>query len=873
MRNLGRSIASFALVVWCGCEGPRGPAGPVGATGTPGDAGPAGPAGGPGEAGPPGPIADAAPNVDAFVPPLTCDVPAGSTLGLVATIAISSPPNGSFFVAGDRAKLTIKLTDRCGRPLQPSQVTTANLYVWGPRDPMQTRTASTLMNASTNRAATDRQHHFVNLIKPSYADPSQSNLSVAADGTVTYTLAAVSNEAAGTYSAAIWAKNNGDVDQQFTRVDFQIGNATVENLATGTDAQSKCLACHQAQSGVVYMAHIHTSSFAPAGNKSLDQNPIANCKACHNLDGYSLNPIVRKGHGVHRGEHMLQAGVAHPEYGLGKDTTLTQYTNVEYPALPDHEKECTTCHVDDRWKSAPSMLACGTCHDNVFFDTGAISPARVLGKPAGVSCTQDADCSVMGGYLNTCNTSTGNCERKTHPAPITDGQCLICHGDTGIVPIAAAHEVYQRTRIRGLKIVNATFTNNNGSTSFKPGDVGKLKFQLVDKNGTLVGDLKGNLNLSPSVLVSGPTDDRQRLLVPSSTSIRAALTAPDGQGYYTYTLAALPSKEMLPLNTPEPPPLPLPLPSPQPSPTPTPQPTPLPPNPTPPLDRLAPSGTYTVWLWVSETLKVGNAQFRDVANFSFDFPFNTSGPAQSRQVITATACNACHVRIQAHGGGRADIPENCSMCHTPGAVDRTVNARSSTACNTDSDCAGNAAGYEFCAYVGGSPQNQCVLAIDPTPGQTIDFAPMVHEIHFGRLLEGYAQRNNLVAPSKLSIVGFSNSVNDFSDYLLPQDVRNCTTCHRDAGGTCSSTKPCGIGQSCQGGTCVNVAWLNPSARACISCHDADDATAHAAINTWQSPDGPVESCTVCHGDGAEFSVDKVHNVWMPFVSPYAREAN
>jgi hypothetical protein len=46
----------------------------------------------------------------------------------------------------------------------------------------------------------------------------------------------------------------------------------------------------------------------------------------------------------------------------------------------------------------------------------------------------------------------------------------------------------------------------------------------------------------------------------------------------------------------------------------------------------------------------------------------------------------------------------------------------------------------------------------------------------------------------------------------------------------------------------------PTAAACLGCHDSQAAAAHAFVMT--APFG--ESCATCHGPDAEFSVDKVH---------------
>jgi hypothetical protein len=302
--------------------------------------------------------------------------------------------------------------------------------------------------------------------------------------------------------------------------------------------------------------------------------------------------------------------------------------------------------------------------------------------------------------------------------------------------------------------------------------------------------------------------------------------------------------------------LPLPLPSPLPSPL---------PGPTPPPARATTPGTYTVWLWIFDTLTVNGSSFRVTANAVQDFQLGAAGPVRPRQVITTAACNACHVDIQAHGGSRAGDATVCSNCHTAGSVDRTVGSKG-LSCTSDASCPGNAAGWEACDTV----SKKCVVAVDPTPNQSIDFSVMVHNLHFARLREGYAERNNVNA-GKLQYVGFNNGLNDFSDGLLPQDVRNCTKCHADTGAVCSASAPCGIGQECRSGKCVNRAWVQPSARVCLSCHDTADANGHAALNTWQSSSGPVETCGVCHGESGEFAVEKVHDVWSPFVPPYARE--
>jgi OmcA/MtrC family decaheme c-type cytochrome len=816
------------LFLLAACEGPAGVAGPVGPEGP---SGAAGEAGVPGDAGAPG-----APGAAGCT-----GLSSGQTAGLNASLSITPPANGQFYATGERPVVTIRFTNSCGA-ITVAELGTAELLLSGPRDGALTRTASKLLNCVTDRTAPDHQHHLINLRAPKFADPTQNNLSQAADGTLTFTLGAISDEPAGTYTLGVWAKSSDEKDQILPSLELQIGTAQREEYASGPSAQSSCYACHLGTlSGKSYEAHIFPG-YSPLGNWALDQTPIANCKLCHNLDGYSANPAVRKVHGVHRGGNLTSPGVAHPEYGLGTDATLAEFTNVQFPSMPGAELDCTKCHADDRWKTSPSRLACGTCHDNLFFDTGTLNPPRSFGPPSSGPCTSDASCAAFG-YLVTCDLPSGSCMRKTHPIQSDDAQCSTCHtaDASGLVAIPTVHAILQRTASRGLQMTRATLSGGSASGgAFQVGDTIVVKFQLSDAAGNIVSDLATNAKLSGTVIVGGPTDDRQRILGPISMKSSGALSFDATTKLYTYMLpSAIVAQALAPLNT------------------------------TAPYSRANPPGTYTVWAYVNESVAGGAA--RDAANAVIDFALGAGQSIAPRQVIIADACNGCHVRVQAHGGSRQLRADACSLCHTRGAVDRTIGSKG-MACTAAAQCPGNAAGWEDCKDTNGdSVLDTCVVTVDPTPGQPIDFSILIHDIHYARLRGGYAERNNNPNPGDLSLLGYLNTLDDMSDALFPQDIRNCTKCHADAGGSCSSSSPCGVGQSCVGGTCVNRAWLAPSARVCTSCHDDASTFGHAALMTWTDASGnQVETCETCHGDGAAFAVDAVHQIKNPYVPPYAR---
>ncbi len=100
----------------------------------------------------------------------------------------------------------------------------------------------------------------------------------------------------------------------------------------------------------------------------------------------------------------------------------------------------------------------------------------------------------------------------------------------------------------------------------------------------------------------------------------------------------------------------------------------------------------------------------------------------------------------------------------------------------------------------------------------------VHGIHYGSSLN-----------YPLATVDYSNGdpvVGRNWDITLPQDVRNCETCHTD---TTSGT------------------WATRPARLpCSGCHDSDAATGHMRIQTYDpTPTAPwsgdeIESCQTCH---------------------------
>ncbi len=355
----------------------------------------------------------------------------------LVTLGVSAPANGPHFVAGEKATVTVTLPAGLSR----DDFSRLNLYLYGPQETNQTVTAVKLLNASSDRAA--RPHHYIDLV----TDPA-----VGVNGNVLiYNLQAVSDEKPGTYTASLWAVAKSDpLDQAMLLQDLQIGTDAVETQIVDKD---KCAQCHLgADNGQFYFHHVDPSSSGSPGNPSLESWPVRTCKSCHNTEGYAAyrdpadssvripDPIVHRVHGVHKGAGLENPRNNDPATGIFRD-----YIHVEFPA---DIKNCTYCHVDDRWKTMPSRLACGACHDNIWFGTLASIPATAEAHPGG--------------------------------AQFNDTGCSFCHpaNTGGIMPVAVAHKIDRSTEFA----VELSMTPPVNGTHYVAGELPQISVILKNRS-------------------------------------------------------------------------------------------------------------------------------------------------------------------------------------------------------------------------------------------------------------------------------------------------------------------------------------------------------------------------------------------------------
>jgi len=179
----------------------------------------------------------------------------------------------------------------------------------------------------------------------------------------------------------------------------------------------------------------------------------------------------------------------------------------------------------------------------------------------------------------------------------------------------------------------------------------------------------------------------------------------------------------------------------------------------------------------------------------FDFVPNGSKPTP-RDVVRTPDCYACHGSaatatgsngLAEHGGSRRDV-EVCIICHQP-------------------------------------------QTSDPNTGNTLDMKVFIHSLHMGSSLP------SVQAGTPYQIIGFQNSVNDFSTVVYPADVRRCQTCHNPNNGAAQTNN-----------------WLtNPTAQACGGCHN--DVNFASGANHAGGPQPDNSECANCHIPQGELDFD------------------
>ena len=338
------------------------------------------------------------------------------------------------------------------------------------------------------------------------------------------------------------------------------------------------------------------------------------CVACHNpgtTDPDSLNTVDFKVmvHKIHQGEDLTML----PYEIWGFHDTLHDYSDVVFP---QDIRNCQNCHNAanpntpdaSNWYTVPTAEACGSCHDDVNFQTGA-------------------------------NHAAG---------PATNDVCALCHASTSL----PALEV-RATHLIPIKALTGQYKFNIlGITSGTPGNAPVATFSITDPtnlggandpdglgerydlSGTPIADeplARSNLRMTVAWDTEDYTNEgngedeaqpARTSIVNSTTDALAAGIVDNGDRSYTVTLSTVAASA-------------------------------------------TGSGAVTFEGHPNDAT-LGNIPVTSAVEY---FPITDATAQARRSVVDINGCDRCHDQLSLHGSNRVNNDQVCVTCHNPNATD------------------------------------------------------------------------------------------------------------------------------------------------------------------------------------------------------------
>ncbi len=698
---------------------------------------------------------------------------------------------------------------------------------------------------------------------------------------------------------------------------------TTNDLTRNVVANANCENCHRTLGGVPGLSGAEDASAFHSGSR----NNVQYCVVCHTdqrrygtveatvtaatattpatftsstsvVDGRAVGNLPNYIHKIHAGPLLSKQ-----KYNYGGLT----FADTTYP---QDIRNCTSCHAGtsanvparitkttngDNWKTNPSALACGSCHDGINFATG--TGVTLRDAAAGLTAT-----NINGSGI-------------AHPAgPLSDdSQCTLCHKSNGSFPqadIDISHLPVTPPSSSNSLALGGTNANTNAAWIASGSSVGRLPagaiavtydiksvsrntsqqpvmvFRMLQNctNPDVTKCTATNLNDPLTSTPNPATGDRELwndfmgapsvyfvFAVPQDNvtapadfnastnawlkgiwnkrSTAGTLTGPDPSGYYTVTLTTvtIPDNAVMltggmgysySLTSS------LPLTQTNVAGYPTTVPTVVP----------APSGTDSKF-YRSGGLIVIAPNVQKVA----------AGYTARRPIVEDARCNNCHQELGTftedafHAGQRND-GTTCAWCHNPN------------------------------------------LATNQNTGWNADSTHFVHAIHASaKRVNKYTWHATLKAGKSVGSTD-AGDYDGFWDVTYPGILNDCTTCHAsgtfDYSATTSAAaldnrlfrtaaksvmvtnlptapwvtpgKDYGPGFSFSATTGVTIQGdpknlvMSPTVTVCSACHDTADAITHFKVNQGAYYDprtaitGTNETCLICHAKGRIADIAVMH---------------
>lgn len=316
---------------------------------------------------------------------------------------------------------------------------------------------------------------------------------------------------------------------------------------------------------------------------------VEQCVLCH-ADTNAIDPDTGNSvdfsvmiHKIHMGSTLPSVVGGTPYQIIGFQQAVHDFGEVVYPG---ELTSCDACHTGsqgDRWSTHLSAKSCGSCHDRTYFEAGTV--------PVGWTA------------------HTGGAHG--------DSECIVCHAETSLSPVAAAHVNPFNDPARQQVVVNLVAIENTAPTELPELVLNvTVDGQPLDILATPMNRLR--------MYIAGPNTDYSYLSPQENIHTAAACADPivppciaaDGSNFRYYSATAIPADA---------------------------------------------TGSYTVG--VEARILDGTTTWY-AQNPTLAFAVTDSQAVPRREVVDLESCNSCHQELAFHGGNRR-APEYCVMCHSP----------------------------------------------------------------------------------------------------------------------------------------------------------------------------------------------------------------
>lgn len=730
---------------------------------------------------------------------------------------------------------------------------------------------------------------------------------------------------AATVVAGVPMTNPVDVIYDFTP-------ATGQQAASGRDivATAKCEECHRKLGGIPGESPESSAALFHGGLR----NNVQYCVVCHTeqrkygrteaaIDAATLTftPASNGTTSTTRVDDRAIGNLPNYIHKLHAGHVLAKqdynYAGVEFNhiAFPQDIRNCTKCHdgsdtstaktaQGNNWKSVPSRLACGSCHDGINFATG--TGVTLADAAKGLTTSPNA-----------------------HPVgPLSDDSlCALCHArgvsdkldiDVTHIPVTPPNEQSALHVAGGSANTNSAWIASGGSVNRLPAGAIKVRYDLksVSRNASkqpvmvfrmvqncdetdvtkcpstnlndfatavpnpATGDKEiwDNFMGAPSVYfvfsvpqdgIAAPADFNASVsgylksiwnagkTGTAASAVAATLTGPDGGGYYTATLTGYVVPDNAVMLT----------------------------------GGLGYSYNITSTLPLTQTnladypvspSPIGHASGNEVGGLIVIAPNAqkvATGYTGRRAIVEDARCNKCHQELgtfteEAFHGGQRNDGTTCAWCHTPNrtssgwSADSTsyihaIHAGAKRTVPFTWHATGTAPNFESFADIGfPGVLRQCETC--HLPGSyyfaNTQGTPLADSVIASRLYrtvgQGIYNGTAGTVTAGCTISATNNCVQtELGVYSLsPYVIKDNATDYGlgfsfNAGLTTSGGVPAGGTREAAATTLVN----SPIATACFACHDSSQARAHMESNTGSiyKPRSTAltttETCLVCHG--------------------------